>query len=343
MCHGGTNLNGYAGNGSEPCADVVHDLLLAPVTKDEGHLKLRVVDTEGVLVKLRTASLAANGLHLGYGKQSLLHPMAYAVGLLKGDARKGTNAYGERPLVEWRKEAAPKGGKAYYGNNGEDGRDGKNLAMSGERTAEQTAIYRLELAGDIRLREKFSAARTAARKQIAAQHGGEREGYKSGGAKSRDEGDAQRNQQATLHATEEEEGHKAGNDDKRGVENGQTDFLGSVEDDGQGRLPEAWRQGAVLAQPAVHVLDIHYGIVDKRANGYGHAAKAHGVDGEPKEMEGQYRYQQGERYGDERYDGSPDIHEEQEEHDDNKESTLVKRLHDIVDGAVDEPLLTVYV
>ena len=60
-------------------------------------------------------------------------------------------------------------------------------------------------------------------------------------------------------------------------------------------------------------------------------------------MEGQYRYQQGERYGDEGYDGSPDIHEEQEEHDDNKESTLVKRLHDIVDGAVDEPLLTVYV
>ena len=70
-----------------------------------------------------------------------------------------------------------------------------------------------------------------------------RDSYKGGGTESRDEGNAQRNQQATLHATEEEEGHKAGNDDKRGVENGQTDFLGSVEDEGKGRLPEAWRHG----------------------------------------------------------------------------------------------------
>ena len=83
MGHRCTYLNGYAWYGTESCTDVVHDLLLAPVAKGEWHLKFGVVDTKGMLVKLGTACLASNGLHLGYGKQRLLHPMAYAVGLLK--------------------------------------------------------------------------------------------------------------------------------------------------------------------------------------------------------------------------------------------------------------------
>ena len=71
-----------------------------------------------------------------------------------------------------------------------------------------------------------------------------------------------------------------------------------MEDHVELALPLLLGQTGVLAQPLKHVLNVDNGIVDKRADGYGHAADAHGVDGEPHDVEHKHGDEQRERDGD---------------------------------------------
>ena len=60
-------------------------------------------------------------------------------------------------------------------------------------------------------------------------------------------------------------------------------------------------------------------------------------------MEHQYRHHQRQRYGDERDQCGAHIHKEDKQHYYYKEATFVERLLDIVDTAIYETLLTIYV
>ena len=95
-----------------------------------------------------------------------------------------------------------------------------------------------------------------------------------------------------------------------------------MEHDFHRRLALGRRQRAVLTQPVVNVLHIHYRVVDKRAYGDRYAAETHGVDGITHEMEDKYGdyYRHRERHNG--YDGGADIHQEEEQHYDDEEGTL---------------------
>ena len=114
-----------------------------------------------------------------------------------------------------------------------------------------------------------------------------------------------------------------------------------MEDHVELALPLLLGQTGVLAQPLKHVLNVNNGIVDKRADGYGHAADAHGVDGEPHDVEHKHGDEQRERDGDKRDDGCAGVHEEDEEHEHHEDASLDKRLLDVGDGRVDKVLLTI--
>ena len=177
--------------------------------------------------------------------------------------------------------------------------------------------------------------------QVAAEHGGEGEGHDGRSAERRDEGYAQRCKQATLHAGEEEEGNEADDDDQCGVQNRHAHFARGLEHHLHGALPQVGGEGTVFAQTLVDILHIDDGIVHKRADGDGHTAQTHGVDGKPHGVEGEERDDQRQGDGDQRDESGAHVQEEDEEYDDHKDAAFEERLADIVDGAAYEAFLTV--
>ncbi len=85
-------------------------------------------------------------------------------------------------------------------------------------------------------------------------------------------------------------------------------------------------QGPVFADTLVDILNVDNGIVDKRADGNGNTAKAHGVDGEPEEMEHQHGHDYRQRQSYDRHHGCAHVHQEYEQHYDNEQRAHKQRL-----------------
>ena len=95
-------------------------------------------------------------------------------------------------------------------------------------------------------------------------------------------------------------------------------------------------QPAVLAQAPDDVLDVDDGVVHQRADGDGHAAQGHGVDGGPERLHGEHRGHQRERDREQRDDAGPHVGEEQEDDDDDQHRAFGSARQHVVDGRLDE-------
>ena len=86
------------------------------VLKGVRRLYLAGVYSETVFVELGTARLSCYGEYFRHIENDFLSLAAYAVALLKGDARKGGDVDGEGAFVERRQEAAPECGGQSQGH-----------------------------------------------------------------------------------------------------------------------------------------------------------------------------------------------------------------------------------
>ena len=175
--------------------------------------------------------------------------------------------------------------------------------------------------------------------QVRAEHGRQRQRHYRRGCQGGDEGDAQRDEHAPLHAAQEEQGHEADDDDERGVEDGHAHLARGVEHYLQHGQTALGRQEAVFVQAAPDVLHIDDGVIDQRTDGDGHTAQTHGVDGEPHVVEHQHGHDERQGQGDERNEGRPHVGQEEEQHDDHEDAAFDERLAHVADGAFDEAAL----
>ena len=158
--------------------------------------------------------------------------------------------------------------------------------------------------------------------QIAAEHGRKRERHQRRRHECRHKGDAQRDEHAALHATEEEQRRKAHDDDEGRVEDGHTHlargFIDQLDDGhalGLGQLP-------VQPDVLVDILHIDYGVVDQRPDGYRQTAQGHGVDAYAEGVEHYHRHEKRQGDGDQRDDGGAHIGKEYHQDDDHKDGSL---------------------
>ena len=88
-----------------------------------------------------------------------------------------------------------------------------------------------------------------------------------------------------------------------------------------------------------YILHIHDGVIHERTYGNRHSSEAHSIECQPHVMEDKHRDEQGKRKCDKGYDSSPDICEEKEKHDYDKERPFQKGILHIVDRAFYESRL----
>ena len=342
MADGCSHLDIGAGQGAQLLAHLGHKFGLRAVAQDEGSLYLRHVDTEGVLIEFGTTRLAPHGLYLGDGEQELLGTTAYLVRLLQRDTGQRSHVDGERAFVERRQERTSQAEEGHQCHHEERYRSTQHHLAMVECPRQEAGIDLGEEAGD--RRSLFLTGLSGIiSQQEATQHRCQGECHEGRRTQCHDEGYAERCQHATLHTRKEEQGHEGGHDDERRVEDGHAHLLGGIVDDREHGALLVDGQGAVLAQALVDVLHIDDGIVHERPDGDGQSAEAHRIDGEPQCVEREDGGHEGQGDGDERDDGRAHVHQEDEEHDDHEDGPLDERALHVVDGAVDESLLTIHV
>ena len=281
------------------------------------------VCSERVLIEFGAACLAGHGGDFRHREDNLLGFAAYLVALLKRNARKRADIDGERTLVERRHEAAAEGGVEGKGGEKESGCGDQSRTLVAENERECPAVGSAEDTDGDRISHRLFGLRSAAiAQEIAAEDGGDRQGYYCRSYKGYYEGDAEGDKHAPLDATEEEERQETGDDDERGIEDGETDLARGVVDNFDDGSSLFGREGEILADAVVDIFNIDNGIVDQRSDGYSNAAEGHGVDGDSEPVEDEYGDDDREREGDDRDQGGAEIHQEDEQHDDDKDSAL---------------------
>ena len=119
-----------------------------------------------------------------------------------------------------------------------------------------------------------------ARKQIAAEDRCEGQRHNGGSHKRCDEGHTERREHTPLHATKEEERHEADNDDDGGVQDRYAHLAARLKHHLNPALALPLGQRGILAKTLKDILYIHNGVINKRANGNGHATETHSIDGQ---------------------------------------------------------------
>ena len=324
-------------DGRELLPHVVEQLAVRAAVEFERCLDLRDIDAQGVLVELGAARLAGHGPDLGDREQQLLGLPSDAVRLLERDARQGADVDRERPLVERGQETPPEREEGAQCGEEEHGSGREHAPFVVECPEQGAAVVFFEPDGDERLLRNASVAPPA--EQVAAQHGGERQGHDCRGEECHDEGHAQRDEHAPLHAREEEERDEADDDDECRVEDRHAHLARGVEDHLDDQAALCCRQLPVLAQVLPDVLHIDNGVIDERADGDGHAAEAHRVERQPEVVQHEDRDEQRERQRDERDERRAGGGQEEEEDDDHEYGPLEERVLHVVDRTLDKARL----
>ncbi len=307
--------------------------------KAVGCLNLRYVHPERMFVKLGAARLAGHRKHLGSIKYNTLRLTAYAVALLKRNPRQGAHVNRERTLVERRKEAAAKREENTAGCHKEHTCACKNRTAVPECPAQTARISALHGTRQSRLTAKLALI-TAIAQQEGAQHRRHRKSHYRRGRKRYKERYAKRLEHTPFHALKEEQRHESRGYNQRRVENRHTHLGRRMVYHPESALALPFGQTAVLAQPLVHILHIHYRVIHKAANRYRYAAEAHGIDSHTHGIEYQHRHYYGERKRYHRYHSRAHVHQEHEQHYYHKERALGERALQITYCAVYEVTLT---
>ena len=336
-------LDAHSGQFRQLAAHLGHQFPATASLKHERSLYLTRIHAEGMLVQFRTSRLAGHRLDFRDGHEQFLGTTAYLVTLLQRDAGQRGDAYRIGALVETGQEGTAHAAQQGQGHHHEHCHRSQDRTPVLQGTSQQRGVCTLQgchpahvLTGS---RFLNSLSIPLPFQEIGTEHRGERESHHRGGKERHDEGYAQRHEHTSLHALQEEERQEAHHDDERGVEDGHTHLARSIIDDTELALQPSCPP---TFQAAEDILHIHDGIVHQRAYGYGHASDGHGVDGKSHEPEGQYAHQQRDGDADERDERGAGIHQEEEEHDDDKQSPLKERLAYVADGGIDEAFLTEY-
>ena len=288
-----------------------------------------------MLVEFGTTRLAGHSPHLGRLHYYFLGLAAYAVAFLKRDAGKRGHVYCERTFVEARQEASAKGEKYYQGRHKQYTDGAEQSFFVAEHIIERTHVCFAENPCGLRLAVQYCHSLAAA-EQEAAQHRRECKGNDCGCRKCDQKRYAERYKHPALHTCKEEKRKERGGNDKSGVEYGHTHLRRGVEYHIYGRRPVLRRQRGVLPQAFVHILHIHDGIVHKATDGNGYTAEAHGVYRYSQHIKQQHSNDYGHRQG---YNGDKcraQIHQEEEQHYYNEQSTFEQRSLQIADGVLDK-------
>ena len=140
----------------------------------------------------------------------------------------------------------------------------------------------------------------APRQEQQAEHGRDGDGDNERGQQRHDIRLAKRLQKPALDAGEEKDRREYQNDDERGKQDGISYLHARLIHDLQRRPPLRRGQRRVFAQPTEDILHVNHRVIDKRADGNGHAAERHSVDGRAKRLQQQNRGNKGERNGENR-------------------------------------------
>ena len=172
------------------------------------------------------------------------------------------------------------------------------------------------------------------RQQVVRHHRRDGDRNDHAGKDGNDVGHAQRREQATLDAGQDEQRHEHQHDDHGRIDDRRAHFQRRRRDH-FGHRPR-FRQRAVELEAAQDVLDADHGIVHQLADGDGQPAQRHGVDGQAEIAEYQRRHQQRERDGRQGDQCRADIEQEEEEDHRHQDGAVAQRLHDVADRVLDE-------
>ena len=323
---------------AQPVADIGQEFVARTPVQHERRFEFRCVYAEGVFVEFGAAGLAGHGLYFRYFEEDFLYHPSHAVGLFERYARHRGDADGQRTFVEGRQEAAAEGAENDGGADEEGDHSRKHRLAVTECPGECLAVDALEEPRDGRF--LLAPFQGTFRSQHVARHDRcQRHGYQQRGQQRDDEGDAERFEHASLHSAEEEERHEGDDGDESGVHDGDADFARGVVNHLQAFLPFGFGTGIVFPQPFVDILHVDDGVVYERADGDGHAAEAHGVDGMPRKAHDDDGDEQRQGHGRERDERHAAVHQEYQQHEDDEEGSLDEGVFDVVYRAVDEARL----
>ena len=326
-----------SGNDRKLAAHLVEQFPVRAVFQFEGSFQLGHVHAQRMFVQLGTPRLACHGLYFGNGKQDFLCLPPYLVGLFQRNARQGTDIDGERTFVERGQKAVSQGKEQAQCHHKKSNGTRQYAPLVSQCPLQCPCVIRTEPHG----KESFARQSflLSASQQITAKYRRKGKCHHRRSKQGYDESDAQRHQHPPLHATQEEQGHEAHNDNQRRVEDGHTHLARGVEHHFPHRAAFACRKHPVLAQMLPYILHVYDGIVYQRTDGYRHTAQTHGIDAQPHVMQHQNSYHQRQGKRDERNHRGAHIGKEKEEHDNYEYRPFVERMLHVADGTFDKARL----
>ena len=169
-----------------------------------------------------------------------------------------------------------------------------------------------------------------AREQGETERGRDGERHEQRGHDGENEGEAKRREELALQTAHQQHRQEDECDDEGGVHDGAPHFQRGFEHHGEERT--RLRQREIFAQAAQDVFDVNDGIVHDHADGYGEAAKGHGVQRDAKMIQHHNGGEQRERNGDKGNKCGTQIEQEKEQHHAHEHCAEQQRGAHVVDG-----------
>ena len=302
-------------------------------TRPQDDLHLRGVGALHVLVTFRPAGAAAGRDDLREVEQGLLDGEPESVGVGEGGPRGSHHPDGQRTFIERRQEAAPEPREERHGAGEEEHRKGEDRPRATQRSVERSAVAPLQEAQQPRF---ALVERAAAGEEQQAEGRGERQRDEHRGDQRGEIGEAERPEQQTFDAGQEEERCEDDRDDQGREEDRAAHFRRRQEDRLERRPALALGAALVLAQAPEHVLDVDDGVVDERSDGDRQTPQRHGVDRGAEGREGEDSGDQRGRQSERRDQGRAAVAEKEHQDEDDQDRPFDERLRDVADRDLDE-------
>ena len=155
---------------------IVEQFRVRAVFQLERRFYLRHIHSQCVFVQLGASGFAGHGLDFGDRQEQFFCLASYLVGFFKRHARKRTDVYGKRTLVERRKEAVSQSKKHSYCCCKKSERTSEHTFLVFQRPEQAVTVMFLEPCGNESLFRDVAALYFVAQ-QIAAENGSKRQGY----------------------------------------------------------------------------------------------------------------------------------------------------------------------
>ena len=299
----------HAGKEGEITPQRLKQFLLGPLLHLQGHVNLRRLDALGVFVQLGAALASRHAGYLRMREQRAFNEVAILVGLSQRRAGQRDRAQGQRAFVELGQEGPPHEERRTQRQPQRHGSGHAHSPRMRQHGGQDSRVVGFQPGHHLWLLAFLHG--TAAWQEQVTQHRRHGQRHQQRRAQRHDIREAQRFEQPPLDPAQEENRQENQPDDERGEDDGFLDFDAGVEEDLHRLLALLLRVQGVHAQPAENVFDENHGIIHQRADGDGHAAQRHRVDGGAEGLHHQNRHHQRKRNGGESNERGADVGQEQ--------------------------------